>query len=93
MIQRVFLPAERTYRLRARVRTEGFEGEAFVGLFTGELGSWTGRTEPEKRAETAWKQLTATWSPGPSRVVYVACYVKGTRGRVWFDDIQLELVD
>ena len=90
LIQRVMIPPGKTYRLKAAMRSEGFAGEAFVGLFTGELGGWLGRTEPLNKANSPWKAFSATWSPGTSRVVYVACYVKGTRGRVWFDGVQLE---
>ncbi len=90
IIQRIFLPPGKSYRLQAAMRTEDFAGEAFVGLFTGELGGWLGRTEPLRKPNTPWKPYTFRWSPGPSRVVYVACFVKGTRGEVWFDGIQLE---
>jgi len=93
IIQRAMVAPGVTYRLRAAMRAEDFEGEAFVGLFTGELGGvWFARTEPLRKSAT-WRALSAPWSPGSSRVVYVACFVKGTRGRVWFDDVQLEVAD
>ena len=90
IIQRVFIPAGETYELSAGIRSKDFKGEAFVGLFTGELGGWLGRTEPMKKANSNWRAVKATWAPGPSRVVYVACYVKGTAGSVWFDEVQLK---
>jgi len=93
IIQRAMVSPGTTYRLRAAMRSEDFEGEAFVGLFTGELGGvWFARTEPLKK-NAPWRALSAPWSPGSSRVVYIACYVKATRGRVWFDDVQLEVAD
>jgi pSer/pThr/pTyr-binding forkhead associated (FHA) protein len=88
MIQRVFIPPGRLYDLRGAIRTEGFQGEAFIGLFTGELGGWKGRTEPVRKANLPWSPIALRWSPGPSRVVYVALYVKGTQGSVWFDGVQ-----
>ncbi len=92
IIQRVFIPPGETYTLTAALRTEDFKGEAFVGLFTGELGGWFTRTEPLRKPNQPWKAFKSNWSPGTSRVVYVACYVKGNGGTVWFDGVQLEKI-
>ncbi len=90
VIQRIVVEPNSKYRLHGAIRTEDFEGETFVGLFTGELGGWKARTEPIREKFSQWHSVSFDWFPGPSRVVYIACYIKGQGGKVWFDGLRLE---
>lgn len=92
VIQRIVVEPNSKYRLQGAIRTEGFEGEALVGLFTGELGGWKARTEPIRKDFPQWRSISFDWFPGPSRVVYIACYLKGQKGRAWFDGLRLEKI-
>ena len=77
------------YRVTALLKSEGFSGEALIGFFTGRLGSWNGRSKPLRR-DTDWTRISFDWSPGPSRTTYIACYLKGQTGTVWFDQIEMK---
>ncbi|MFQ5654893.1 MAG: hypothetical protein ACE5GW_09205, partial [Planctomycetota bacterium] len=89
VIQRVAVPSDRRYRLTAKVRTEELKGEAYVSFFTGDVHSAQGKTEPVRLPSSRWRSYEARWFSGTSRVVYIACYLKGESGTVWFDDVEL----
>lgn len=88
IIQRIVVTPGKKYRVTALVKAEGFQGEALVGFFTGRLGSWSARSKPLRR-DTNWTRISFDWSPGTSRTTYIACYLKGQTGTVWFDQIEL----
>ena len=89
IIQRIVVTPGKKYRVTALVKAEGFQGEALVGFFTGRLGSWNSRSKPLRR-DTAWTRISFDWSPGTSRTTYIACYLKGQTGTVWFDQIEMK---
>ena len=90
VIQRIVVEPDKRYLLSARIQTQGLAGEAFVSFFTGEIHEEQGKTQPLRAENSPWKRFEAKWFSGTSRVVYVACYLEGTRGTVWFDDIELK---
>lgn len=93
LIQRVVVEPGKKYRLRAALRSENFDGEAYVAFFTGDLhDGQAGQTDPHRLAQSSWRAYEAEWYSGTSRVVYVACYVKGRRGVVGFDALELQEV-
>ncbi len=92
LIQRVVVEPGKKYRLSASIRTEGFSGKTFVSLFSNEMHQQLGKTEPLMKADSTWKRYQATWFAGVTRVIYVACYVNGSAGTVYFDDVHLEEV-
>lgn len=89
IIQRIVVTPGKKYRVTALLKSEGFSGEALIGFFTGRLGSWNGRSKPLRR-DTAWTRISFDWSPGTSRTTYIACYLKGQTGTVWFDQIEMK---
>ncbi|MGE3164819.1 MAG: hypothetical protein AB7O52_07930 [Planctomycetota bacterium] len=90
LIQRIVVEPGQKYRLRAALRTENFDGEAYVAFFTGDLhDGQRGKTEPLRLVNSPWRLCETQWLPGNTHVVYVACYVKGTRGTVGFDGLEL----
>ncbi len=89
IIQRIVVTPGKKYRVTALIKAEGFQGEALVGFFTGRLGSWNSRSKPLRR-DTAWTRISFDWSPGTSRTTYIACYLKGQTGTVWFDQIEMK---
>ncbi len=89
IIQRIVVTPGKRYRVTALVKAENFQGEALLGFFTGRLGSWTSRSKPIRR-DTDWTRISFEWSPGLSRTTYIACYLKGLSGTVWFDHIEFE---
>ncbi|MEC9476178.1 MAG: FHA domain-containing protein [Planctomycetota bacterium] len=89
IIQRIVVTPGMKYKVSALVKAEGLQGEALVGFFTGRLGSWSSRSKPLRR-DTDWTRITFDWSPGTSRTTYIACYLKGQSGTVWFDQIELK---
>jgi hypothetical protein len=88
-IQRIVVTPGKKYRVTALVKASQFEGEALIGFFTGRLGSWSSRSAPLRR-DTEWTRIKFDWMPGTSRTTYIACFVKGQSGTVWFDNISLE---
>jgi len=88
-IQRIVVTPGKKYRVTALVKASQFEGEALIGFFTGRLGSWSSRSAPLRR-DTEWTRIKFDWMPGISRTTYIACFVKGQSGTVWFDNISLE---
>lgn len=90
VIQRIVVDPGKKYKLRAALRTENFDGEAYVAFFTGDIhDGQRAKTEPLRVPTTPWRLLETPWLPGNTHVVYVACYVKGTRGTVGFDALEL----
>ncbi|MDE0959249.1 MAG: FHA domain-containing protein [Planctomycetota bacterium] len=89
IIQRIVVTPGKKYRVTALVKASQFEGEALIGFFTGRLGSWSSRSAPLRR-DTEWTRIKFDWMPGTSRTTYIACFVKGISGTVWFDKISLE---
>ncbi len=90
VIQRVVVEPGKKYRLGASLRTEGLDGETFVGFFTDDVNTHYGKTEPIREALTAWSRYEANWFAGTTRVIYLVCYLRGKSGTVWFDDIVLD---
>lgn len=89
IIQRIVVTPGKKYRVTALIKAADFKGEALVGFFTGRIGSWNSRSKPLRR-DTDWIQISFDWMPGTSRTTYIACYLKGQSGTVWFDQILLE---
>jgi hypothetical protein len=89
IIQRIVVTPGKKYRVTALIKAADFKGEALVGFFTGRIGSWNSRSKPLRR-DTDWVQISFDWMPGTSRTTYIACYLKGQSGTVWFDQIVLE---
>jgi hypothetical protein len=89
IIQRIVVTPGKKYRVTALLKAEGFQGEALIGFFTGRIGSWSSRSKPIRR-DTNWTRISFDWSPGTSRTTYIACYLKGQTGTVWFDQIELK---
>lgn len=89
IIQRIVVTPGKRYEISAIMRSEGFRGEAHLGFFTGRLGSWTGRSKP-LRTDSDWRRVKFEWSPGQSRTTYLACFVQGLEGTVWFDEIEFK---
>ena len=89
IIQRIVVTPGKKYEISAIMRSEGFRGEAHLGFFTGRLGSWTGRSKP-LRTDSDWRRVKFEWSPGQSRTTYLACFVQGLEGTVWFDEIEFK---
>ncbi len=97
-IQRVVVEPEKSYLLSAALRSRGLKGKAYVSLFTQDVHGRLVRTESLDAKDAPgqvrdWRRVEAKWSPGPRRVVYVACYVEATAGTVWFDNVSLTLRD
>ena len=90
LIQRIAVTPRRAYKLSSRLRTSGFKGKAYACVFTRDLRrNQLGRTEPITESTGSWTRVDGIWRSGDRRVVYAACYVEGTRGTVWFDDVRL----
>ena len=93
LIQRIVVEPGKKYELSVAIRTEGLAGEAYVTFFAGDINDdQAGKTAPVRSANSKWTAYTAKWFPGTTRVVYVACYVKGTSGQVSFDAVTLREV-
>ena len=89
IIQRIVVTPGKRYEVSGILKSEGFKGEALIGFFTGRIGSWSGRSKP-LRGDSDWRRVKFEWSPGQSRTTYLACYVRGLEGTVWFDEIQFK---
>lgn len=89
IIQRIVVTPGKRYEVSGILKSEGFKGEALIGFFTGRIGSWSGRSKP-LRGDSDWRRVKFEWSPGQSRTTYLACYIKGLEGTVWFDEIQFK---
>lgn len=89
VIQRVVVEPGAVYRVRAKIRAEKLDGEAYVSLFTGEINAPITKTEPLKPIPNRWTEIAGRFAAQKRRVVYICCYVKAKSGVVWFDDIEL----
>ncbi|OUU21478.1 MAG: hypothetical protein CBC13_09135 [Planctomycetia bacterium TMED53] len=89
IIQRIVVTPGKRYEVSGILKSEGFKGEALIGFFTGRIGSWSGRSKP-LRGDSDWRKIKFEWSPGQSRTTYIACYVQGLEGTVWFDEIEFK---
>ena len=92
LIQRVVVEPGKKYRLSGLIRNEAFVGESYISLFPNEFHQPITKTTPMRDRNTQWKRQEAIWFSGTTRVIYVACYAKATSGKVYFDDVKLELV-
>ncbi|MCI0652308.1 MAG: hypothetical protein L0Z55_10540, partial [Planctomycetes bacterium] len=90
VIQRIVLEPGKRYEMSALMRTENLDGEAFVSFFTGDVHVQFGKTPPLREPNSPWARYEMSWFPGESRVAYIACYVHGKSGTVWFDQIEMK---
>ena len=89
LIQRLVVEPNTEYRLTAALRAQRLQGEAYVSLFRGDIHNKLVNTNPITKGTVGWDRLDLTWVSRKTRTVYVACYVKGTRGTVWFDEVHM----
>ncbi len=91
IIQRVVVEPGAVYRVRAKIKTEKLDGEAYVSLFTGDIGNTISRTEPLRGPglPPRWVEAGGRFASQKRRSVYVCCWVKAKSGTVWFDDVEL----
>jgi hypothetical protein len=89
VIQRVVVEPGASYRVRAKIRAERLDGEAYVSLFTGDINAPITKTDVLKPAPGRWTEIDGRFAAQKRRCVYVCCYVKAKDGTVWFDDVEL----
>jgi hypothetical protein len=89
-IQRVVVEPGAVYLLRAKIRAQDLDGEAYVTCFTGDMNNPITRTVPIKGGiPPRWTEITGQFVSQLRRCVYVSCYVKAKSGTAWFDDVEL----
>ncbi|MFN0059478.1 MAG: hypothetical protein ACKVX7_13560 [Planctomycetota bacterium] len=88
-IQRITVEPGKRYLIRAAMRSKDFAGQAYVSFFSGDVHAAQARTTPLETANSPWQRFEYKWFSGASRCVYVACYVTGSRGTVWFDTLEM----
>jgi hypothetical protein len=89
VIQRVVVEPGAVYRVRAKIKTDKLDGDAYVSLFTGDIGNTIARTEPLRAPAPRFTEIAGRFAAQKRRCVYVCCYVKAKSGTVWFDDVEL----